>query len=29
MLIQIVFLIYICGIAYAGYYVDKHRLAGE
>jgi len=27
--IQIVLLIYICGIAYAGHWVDKHGLAGQ
>ncbi len=29
MLIQICFFIFICGVAYAGHYVDKHGLAGE
>ena len=29
MFIQIALIIYICSIAYAGHYVDKHGLAGE
>jgi hypothetical protein len=29
MIIQIAFILYICAVSYAGYYVDKNGLAGE
>lgn len=28
MIIQIAFILYICAVSYAGYYVDKNGLAG-